>query len=231
MNENNYQFNIFQWKLAQTASIENYHALLDFFFNINIANYLLKNNNKVKEILSKKGLKSCIYYNNIKDLRSSHIINVVKMSEKIGLHIGTKKDEMTMLIQGATLHDYGKILIPSSLLQKKDKLNKYEKEVVALHSELGYQLLRPLNFDKRVINMVKNHHLCAKDNKDILGQIITISDIYSALTEHRVYKSVYSKKEALQKLKAYANSGLVNNDLLIALCEIEHIAENEIKVA
>ena len=111
-------------------------------------------------------------------------------------------------------------LIPSYILGKENQLTRREKSIIKLHSDLGCELLSSTSLDKRVLGMIKNHHKQAEENPDILGQIITVADIFAALTENRVYKTTYNKDEAINTLEKYSHVGLVNKDIVTALRNI-----------
>ena len=85
-----------------------------------------------------------------------------------------------------------------------------------LHSELGAELLKSTGMSERVINLVKNHHN-AGNNTDILGQILSVADIYSALRETRSYKEALTEREALEILDQKAKNGEVSTEVVSAL--------------
>lgn len=177
-------------------------------------------NPNVIQFLSSHNLSFQICCKNIKSIENSHILRVSQIADKIAKQMNISFEERQLLNQGAKLHDYGKILIPSYILEKENQLTKREKLIIKLHSVLGYELLSSTSIDKRVLMMIKNHHNKFEDNPDILGQIITVADIYAALTEKRVYKMTYNKEEALAALDKYIHSGLVNGNIVTALRNI-----------
>ncbi len=177
-------------------------------------------NPNVAKILSSQNLTFNVYSENIKNIEKSHISRVELIADKIALQMKYSFEERKLLKQGAGLHDYGKILIPSYILEKENELTKKEKSIISLHADLGYELLSSTSIDKRVLMMIKNHHKSADKNPDILGQILTVADIFAALTEQRVYKTTYRKEEALSTLEQYSKTGLVNNDIVTALRNI-----------
>ena len=107
----------------------------------------------------------------------------------------------------AMLHDIGKVLIPSEVLNKNGKLDDKEKAIMRRHSELGYEILKNTDIDTRTLHLVKYHHQNASHSgypkvqkdfwPDINLQILSTADKYSALTEKRVYKEPLSKEQAL----------------------------------
>ena len=55
------------------------------------------------------------------------------------------------------LHDYGKVLIPKEILNKKGALTPEEKQIMELHSEFGYELLKQQGVKEEVLNLIKYH--------------------------------------------------------------------------
>ncbi|MFQ8626842.1 MAG: HD-GYP domain-containing protein [Candidatus Gastranaerophilaceae bacterium] len=100
-----------------------------------------------------------------------------------------------------------KSINPVNILNKAGKLDERETEIMHKHSELGYELLKSTDIDKKTLNLIRNHHQNAKKtgypfvdnsfNADINLQILSIADKYSALTEKRSYKEPLDTKQAL----------------------------------
>jgi len=194
--------------------------LLSVLAKREVVSLLTLMNPNVAKILSSQNLTFNVYSENIKNIEKSHISRVELIADKIALQMNISFEERKLLKQGAELHDYGKILIPSYILEKENELTKKEKSIIKLHADLGYELLSSTSIDKRVLMMIKNHHRSADKNPDILGQILTVADIFAALTEQRVYKITYRKEDAISTLEQYSKTGLVNNDIVTALRNI-----------
>jgi len=131
------------------------------------------------------------------------------------------------LQQAAMLHDYGKVLIPKEILNKKGTLTDKEKKIMELHSEFGYELLKQQGVNERVLKLIKYHHQKpdgsgypeADTNFDytLSAQILEAADIYSALTEDRPYHKAYSKDEALNIIHKEVESKNISEEVYIAL--------------
>ena len=142
---------------------------------------------------------------------------------------GYLKDEIVLsdLQNAALLHDYGKILIPEAIMNKKGKLTPEEREIVEMHSELGYELLKNKNISKGTLDLIKYHHQNLnktgypkmEENADFnLGlQVLSAADKYTALREKRSYKDQFGKIEALQIIAKDVNEGKLSQDVYTAL--------------
>ena len=104
-----------------------------------------------------------------------------------------------------------KAFIPKEILNKPGALAKIEKQIVDIHSLLGYEILKTGGVSTRVLNLVKNHHNyddALKNDIDYsLHQIIKIADIWSALKEKRSYKEAFDNETALKILYEDAIKG------------------------
>lgn len=151
-------------------------------------------------------------------------------------------DEKAVL-DAAYLHDIGKVLIPREILNKTGKLDKEEFEIMQKHSELGYEMLKTTNIDKKTLALIRNHHKNGKNsgypfaNKkfktDLNLQILSTADKYSALTEKRAYKDSLSPKEALAVIMSEAKEEKLHPAVFNALVNYarKSASENNITAA
>jgi len=118
-------------------------------------------------------------------------------------------DEITMFWFriGALLHDVGKIVVPSEILNKPGPLTAEEREVMQLHAAAGYDLLRDIDFPWDVLPMVRGHHErwagggypdgLAGEAIPLTARIICVADVFDALTSDRPYRKGFSREDAL----------------------------------
>ena len=125
------------------------------------------------------------------------------------------------------LHDLGKVLIPSKILNKPAKLNVKEREIMNIHSTLGYELLKTQNLSPKTLELIRYHHQNLQHSgypaiettitSDIAVQIVSISDKYSALREARVYRRRLSRLESLLILYREVREGKIAPEIYNAL--------------
>lgn len=117
------------------------------------------------------------------------------------------------LIEGALLHDLGKICVPAAILIKPRELNEAEKRMVALHPLIGAELLEAQGyFGKPVINILRRHHEridgsgypdgWRKERTAKIVRVVAVCDALCAMTEQRSYEDAWPWAEALGRLKA-----------------------------
>jgi len=169
-----------------------------------------------------------IYYNTLvmlariveaKDARSAghleRVSSYVQMlAEKLNLDEETKK----MLTGGALLHDLGKVGIEDAILKKKELLTPQEYEIMKQHSIIGENILKPLQSMSKLSVLVRHHHelydgtgypdALKGEEIPLLARILTVADIYDALTSDRSYGKTLSREEAVNMLKNYAGNKL-----------------------
>lgn len=178
---------------------------------------LIEANPELQKTIKENGLDGKIYPQNIAKITNSHLTTTTAYALQIANKMNLPLSDRQMLEQACVFHDFGKILIPEEILDKPAELNEDERQIMNLHSEFGYQLLSKTGMNERVLNMVKNHHMPQSANSDILGQILSVADIYSALREQRSYKAPLSEKEALQILDQKAKNGEVSTEVVNTL--------------
>ncbi|MDD3172849.1 MAG: HD-GYP domain-containing protein [Herbinix sp.] len=146
---------------------------------------------------------------NIDEYTYTHCINVAFYSMLIGVWINLKKNEIEELICASLLHDIGKTKIPSLVLNKKGKLDANEYEIIKNHSVLGYEIIKEIpDFSLHVKKAILLHHEridgsgypfgLKGDAICLYAKIISIADVYDAMTQNRIYKNKVSPFESFQ---------------------------------
>lgn len=196
-------------------------------------------NPAIKRLLGRYKLKPNIDIKTLKDLAGGHMNDTCKIA--MGIY-SKLSDKLKSSIDGKTikeasmLHDLGKVLIPSNVLNKPAKLNPKERAIMNIHSTLGYELLKTQGINEDTLNLVKYHHQNLKHTgypalssnysiSDIGVQIISTADKYSALREARVYRRKLSRTESLVILYGEVLEGKIHKDVYKAL--FNYAAEND----
>ena len=133
------------------------------------------------------------------DYTYTHSINVATISITCGLAMNLDELKIRTLGVAAILHDIGKTLIPIDVLNKPGKLDPEEWMILKKHPLFGYNILKAESqFSKDVVNSVLLHHEdytgggyplgIRGDKSNTFSQIISISDVFDAITSKRTYK-------------------------------------------
>jgi len=152
-----------------------------------------------------------------------HCLLVTGVATGFGQHLGMRRDDIHRLTLAALLHDVGKASIPLEILEKPAKLDDAEIAIMREHPSIGRNLLMNQGgFNQEMVDVVTHHHefldgsgypdkLAGGQINDLV-RIMTISDIFAALIEHRAYKAPMSNAAAfdiLQSMKGKLDLALV----------------------
>lgn len=143
-------------------------------------------------------------------------------------HIGCSNDETEIITIGAAIHDIGKMSISEHILNKPARLTASEFRLVKQHTELGFELLAPLDLDPRVCEIVRSHHEnfdgtgypegLSAEEIPLFARMARIWDSYDALTEDRPYHRGIASDSALRVLQE--DSHLYDPELLGEFCSM-----------
>ncbi|MGE5307528.1 MAG: HD domain-containing phosphohydrolase [Deltaproteobacteria bacterium] len=115
--------------------------------------------------------------------------------------------------EAAQLHDVGKIGISDDILRKPGKLDQYECEIIRQHPVIGEGIIMPLHGFSVLRDPIRHHHEWLNgegypdklkgDQISLEARILTVADVYDALTTDRPYRKAMSWQEARQELVNY----------------------------
>ncbi len=142
-----------------------------------------------------------------------HSVNVAILSIVIGVALGMEREELCNLGYGALLHDIGKVFIDKDLLNKKGKLTAAEFQILKNHSLLGYEHIKKgYGVSKTSCMAILDHHErysgggypngLSGNNISLYGRIISVADVYDALTSDRPYRRAMIPAEAIEYIMA-----------------------------
>lgn len=145
------------------------------------------------------------------DMTVRHCLLVAILAANIAVYLKLPSSDRTTLVRAALIHDVGKTQIPVSILNNPGPLTTDEISVMRTHATLGYDMLISSGMtDPVVLNVARNHHemLDGSGYPDALRgaqisdmvRLLTICDIYAALTENRPYRAAMSQEKALSTL-------------------------------
>ena len=159
------------------------------------------------------------------DYTFSHSVNVSILASMLGSLCGLDKKDLLKLTLGGLLHDIGKLIVPSTILNKSTSLNDKEMEIIRMHPTAGREKLlslkTPVSPDLLDITVQHHEHLDGNGYPAQLkggqihyfSRIIAIADVYDALTSERSYKRAY-KPYTAYKIMTKCSNGQFDEDLL-----------------
>jgi putative two-component system response regulator len=168
---------------------------------------------------------------------AGHSVNVADIASNIGREMGLGADEIRILNNGSLLHDIGKIGVPDSILNNKGKLDAQSFGIIMEHPRAGREICRNLSFGAEVIDIIHSHHekLDGSGYPEKLGseqiskfvRIVTVSDIFDALTTDRPYRLAEPVHTALSILNKEVKEGKL--DKTVVQCLEDLITKESVK--
>jgi putative two-component system response regulator len=153
-----------------------------------------------------------------------HAERVTEYALGLARRLGLSASELDLLRRGGLLHDIGKISIPDAILDKPGKLTEDEMQIIAQHPVQGVKIIEPLQSLHDVIPLVRWHHerLDGRGYPDrlqgdaipLLVRILTVADIYDALSSDRPYRAALPRSECLEILRKNAREGALDASLV-----------------
>jgi putative two-component system response regulator len=146
------------------------------------------------------------------DDTGEHTKRVGQMSAQIAQALGLSGREVELIRRAAPLHDVGKIAIPDSILLKPSKLTSQEFELMKTHTRLGAKMLSGGRFSllQWAEEIALTHHErwdgtgyigLRGESIPMTGRIVTVADVFDALTNERPYKKAWSYDEAIEEIQ------------------------------
>ena len=145
------------------------------------------------------------------DATGEHVHRIQRLTRKICIGLKMSSEESEQISFFSIMHDVGKIHIPDRILRKPGPLTGEEWEVMQTHCIAGEKILGDKPFYKTAREIARNHHerwdgtgypdgLKGK-SIPLAARIVTIADVFDALTHERPYKPAWTVQEAIDEMK------------------------------
>lgn len=182
-----------------------------------------------------------------------HVLHIQTITELLLKSLLGKTDkyqlsheDINMITMASALHDIGKIAIPSEVLNKPGRFTAEEYEVMKTHSAVGASMLKDLPFHQDELLVKVAYQICRWHHErydgrgypdglkgeeiPISAQVVSMADVYDALTSERVYKKAFSHETALQMIQN-GECGTFNPLLIECLLDVADSLLEEMKAA
>jgi len=143
---------------------------------------------------------------------SGHQQRMASLACAIAEEMGLDPDHVDGIRVAGTLHDIGKIAVPAEILAKPRKLNELEFGLVKMHPETSYEILREIEFQWPVAEMVYQHHERydgtgyprGLKGDEILpeARVMAVADVLEAMISHRPYRPAHELEAALEEVES-----------------------------
>lgn len=149
---------------------------------------------------------------------------------------GYSREEVDEIALAAVMHDVGKIAIPDAILCKPGRLTDEEFAIMKTHTARGAELLERIPQMRKLaaygyaVDIARHHHErwdgrgypdgLVGDEISVPAQVVSLADVYDALTSKRIYKAAFTREESLRMI-ADGECGTFNPALLESFFAVE----------
>lgn len=208
--------------LSNEMKIDTLNRLENIFERLEDTTYMVEEASDVTQSLigaldAKDSTLVCIEQLKVSDdYTFKHCVDVAVLSMILAKRCGMSEAFIRDITMAGLLHDIGKTKIPNAILNKPYQLNDEEWEEMKKHPTLGYRMVegnKDISMDVKLA--ILEHHenmdgtgypVGAKGEQiHLMSRMITIADVYDALTSKRVYKEARTPAESLEIMYSMAN--------------------------
>ncbi|MFH1092554.1 MAG: PAS domain S-box protein [Candidatus Omnitrophota bacterium] len=157
---------------------------------------------------------------------AGHQERVAQLVLAIALEMELPDEKVRGVHMAAIVHDIGKIYVPAELLSKPGKLSDIEFALIKTHAQVGYDILKDIEFQWPIAQAVYQHHERVNgqgypqglQDKDILleAKIIAVADVVEAMASHRPYRPALGIDQALEEIAN--NKGILYDSHIVNAC-------------
>ncbi len=159
---------------------------------------------------------------------AGHQRRVTNLARSIASEMGLPLEQVDAIRMAGVIHDLGKISVPAEILTKPGKLTPLEFSLMQTHSQIGYDILKNIEFPWPVAQIVYQHHEKMNGSgyprglqySDILieSRVITVADVVEAMASHRPYRASLGIDKSLEEI--VQNRGILYDSDVVDACEI-----------
>lgn len=157
---------------------------------------------------------------------AGHQRRVSDLARAIADRLGFSTEKIDAIRMAASIHDLGKISIPSEILSKPGKLNETEYTLVKTHPQVGYNILNQIEFPWPIARIILQHHERINGSgypqklkgRQIMieARILGVADIVEAMVSHRPYRTAIGLDKALEEIRR--NRGSLYDPEIVDIC-------------
>ena len=157
---------------------------------------------------------------------AGHQQRVSQLATAIAKELNFSRDKIEGIRIASLIHDIGKIGIPTEILSKPTKLSDIELSLIKEHSQIGYDILKSIDFSYPVAEIVLQHHERLNGSgypHHLKGEeifleacILGVADVVEAMSSHRPYRPALGIEKALEEISQ--NRGILYDSKVVDIC-------------
>jgi putative two-component system response regulator len=158
---------------------------------------------------------------------AGHQRRVADLAVALAGAVGFEEDMIEAVRMAAIIHDLGKISVPAEILSKPSRLTVNEFNLIKEHPQVGYDILKDIEFPWEIATMVYQHHEKLDGSGYPLGlsgneilpesRVLTVADVVEAMASHRPYRPGLGIDIALDEIQK--NQGRLYDPKVTAACQ------------
>jgi len=147
---------------------------------------------------------------------AGHQRRVASIAAAVAVEMGLPESRVEGIRIAGIVHDLGKIAVPAEILSKPTRLNPAEMSLVQAHSQVGFDILKDIEFPWAIAESVLQHHermdgsgypRGLKGDQILLdARILAVADVVEAMASHRPYRASLGLEKALEEIEARKGS-------------------------
>jgi len=151
---------------------------------------------------------------------------MARLACAIGEEMGLSEARKNSILVAGALHDIGKIYLPTEILNKPGQLTRSEYSSIMNHPQVGYDILKEIEFPWPIAQMVLQHHERMDGSGYPLGlegdeilmeaRILAVADVVEAMASERPYRQALGIEKALTEISV--ENTLAFDDEVVAAC-------------
>ena len=157
---------------------------------------------------------------------AGHQHRVCQLAVRIAQEMKLPEDKIEGISIASLIHDIGKISLPAEILSKPTKLTDIEFSLIKGHSQIGYDILKSIDFSYPIAKIVLQHHERLNssgypnnlkgDEVLLEARIIGVADVVEAMSSHRPYRPARGIDKALKEISQ--NKGILYDPEVVDIC-------------
>lgn len=157
---------------------------------------------------------------------AGHQFRSANLACAIGKEMGLTENMIEGIRMAGTIHDIGKMAIPTEILTKPSKLTNIEYKLIKEHSKIGYEMLKGVESSWPLAQIVHQHHermdgtgypRNMKGEEILLeARVMAVADVVEAMASHRPYRPSLGIEFALEEIEK--NKGILYDDVVADAC-------------
>jgi PAS domain S-box-containing protein len=157
---------------------------------------------------------------------AGHQRQVAKLAHAIAQEMHLPQEAVEGIYMGSLIHDVGKIYVPAEILSRPGKLSEAEFNLIKVHPQVGYDIIKGIEFPWPVAKMILQHHERLNgsgypqglkgDEISLEARILAVADVVEAMASHRPYRPGLGLDKALEEISQ--NRGILYDPQAVDIC-------------